>query len=92
MAVERLAGRVTMTAAADTITDPNGFRVKAVAWTGASNAHIMLLDDADGKDIIGSKAETGNIEQYWYFGEQGIPTKTLTATTLGGGRLIIYIA
>ena len=91
MAVEELAGRITMTAAADTITNQNGYRVRAVQWTGAANGNTLLLDDQDNKDVAGCVAETGALEKYWYFGEQGIPVTTLTATTLGGGRLIIYI-
>ena len=89
MAVEVLEGRITFAAAAELVA--GRFRVIAVNWTGATAAHVLLLDDAAGKEIVGGVAETNRTEKFWYFGEQGIPVNGLTLTTMGGGRLTVYV-
>jgi len=88
MAVQVLEGRITFAAAAETVDVKT--RVRAVLWTGAANDDVLLLDDQNDNEIVGATAETGNLEMYWYLGEEGIPVTTLTVTTMGGGRLVVY--
>lgn len=90
MTVEFLPGRITMDTAADAFSTQK-VRVRGVNWTGATAAHVLLLDDGDGKEIVGAVAETDHTERYWYFGEQGIPVDKLVLTTIGGGRITIYV-
>ena len=89
MTVEVLDGRITMDTAADALA--KNVRITAVNWTGGSSGHVLLLDDTAGKELVGGAAETANLERYWYFGEQGIPATGLVLTTIGGGRITIYV-
>jgi len=89
MATEILSGRITFAAAAEAQIGP--FTVVAVNWTGATAAHILLLDDTAGKEIVGCVAETNGTEKFFYFGPQGINVEGLTVTTMGGGRLTVYV-
>ena len=89
MASESLSGRITFVAAADEFNDP--VRIKGAIWTGATATHVLLVDDADGKEIFGAVAETDGTQIHFWFGEQGIPVDDIVVTTMGSGRLVVYV-
>lgn len=90
MAAVLSPGRINFSTAADEFTEKK-VRVIAVNWTGAADTNVLLLDDQDGNEIVGGKAETGRLERFWYFGDQGIPADQLILTTMTAGRLTVYI-
>lgn len=58
-----------------------------LVWTGMSDAHDLIIDNADGDIIYQAKASGNN--DYFEFDFNGMPS-TLTVDTIDGGLLLIY--
>ena len=68
-------------------------RIKSLFWEGAANGNALALHDAASGNLIWESAwVTGNGPHQIYFGEMGLEVVGLYLTTLGGGKLLVYLA
>jgi len=89
----RSAGRLEFTADGDTRSFNDPVRVMGILWNGANNGDDLNIEDEDGNTVFEWKAETGKRSMYFDLGgkDSAIRVSTLTAETLDGGRVIIYL-
>jgi len=79
-----------MTAAADTYLD-NKFLVYGLNWYGAANTNTLVVLDDTNEKVFGWTAETGNLDCAYTF-PKPIPVTEITAGTMGGGTLVLYVS
>lgn len=88
MAVTYQEGRINFADDNDA-TDTGKWVVKGWLWYGAANTNTFVLQDENSKVVAACKAETGKLTHY--MSGLHVPVTKLTAETLDGGTLIVYV-
>ncbi len=89
MAVSNEAsGIIKFTAAADAFSE--GVSISKIRWVGATTAgHGLVIDDADGKEILTSVAVAENYVESVDF-VPALIVQGITVSTLGSGTVYVY--
>ena len=79
-----------MTAAADTFVD-KVFLVSGLCWYGGADGNTLVVLDQDNVAIFGKTADAGDLDAFVTF-PKPLPVTEVTAGTMGGGTLIVYVS
>ena len=90
MAVTHQDGRITMTAASDTYVSES-FLVHGLCWYGGADGNTLVVLDQDNKAVFGKTADAGDLDAFVVF-PNPLPVTEITAGTMGGGTLIVYVS
>ncbi len=90
MAVTHKPGRIIMTAALDTYLDEK-FLVYGLNWYGGADGNTLVVLDDTNEIVFGKTADAGDLDAYYTF-PKPIPVTEITAGTMGGGTLVLYVS